>query len=87
MSNPSANPQCGCKLVKLVLTKLSMKDFEIRYCPLHKAAPELLACLKAAQPEFCSMKCPSVGKAGAPIPHLPACQQMRAAIAQAEGKS
>jgi len=36
--------------------------------------------LHLAQPEFCSARCPSVGREGEPIPHLPECVSMRSLL-------
>lgn len=37
--------------------------------------------LSLAQPEFCSARCPSVGREGEPIPHLSECESMRSLLA------
>ena len=36
--------------------------------------------LSVAQPEFCSARCPSVGREGVPIPHLSECESMRSLL-------
>lgn len=36
--------------------------------------------LSVAQPEFCSSRCPSVGREGVPIPHSPECESMRSLL-------
>ena len=48
---------------------------------------KLLACLKVAQPEFCSLKCPSVFRGPDSVRHLPDCERMRAVIEKAEDRS
>lgn len=47
----------------------------------------LLAALRIAQPEFCSMKCPSVFRGPDSERHIPACVEMLAAIDEAEGRT
>jgi hypothetical protein len=49
------------------------------------AAPDLLAALKLAAPEYCSLRCPSVFTASSQPRHTPECAAIRAAIAKAEG--
>jgi hypothetical protein len=48
-------------------------------------APELLSSLKRAQPEYCSMRCPSVFRGPDSARHIPECLEMQEAIAKAEG--
>ena len=38
--------------------------------------------LKLAQPEFCSMRCPSIFNGPDGVRHIPECDEMRAAIAK-----
>jgi hypothetical protein len=44
----------------------------------------LLAALRIAQPEFCSLKCPSVFRTPDSKRHIPACVEMQAAIVEAD---
>jgi hypothetical protein len=53
---------------------------------LISAAPELLAALKTVADDVCGMACPSVWKTGQRPPHSNKCEQVRAAIAKAEGR-
>lgn len=47
---------------------------------------KLLSALKAAQPEFCSMKCPSIFRGPDSARHIPDCLAMQATINEAEGR-
>lgn len=49
-------------------------------------APELLGVLKLAQPDVCSLRCPSVWRTGEQQPHGDECKAISAVIARAEGR-
>ncbi len=47
-------------------------------------ARRLLEALQITRAEFCSMRCPSTGRAGIPIPHTDDCIRISQLIAEAE---
>jgi hypothetical protein len=47
-----------------------------------KERKALLVALKTAQPEFCSMRCPSVFRGPDSARHVPACEEMQSLIAE-----
>lgn len=72
-------PECG-------------EDHEVGSRPNHCFAclseqrDKLLAALKAAQPQFCSMKCPSIFKGPDSARHIAECVAMQAAINETESR-
>lgn len=91
---------CGCGVkgtpgINLAGTRTEHTNLHVWFCPLHRAAPEMLAALKAATPKLCApcdMEWPDstdhVGWHKSPAGDYQRCKAhlARAAIAKAEQK-
>ena len=67
--------RCGCRVA------VGMESVSLAYCPMHRAAPELLETLKEATADYAHMCDEDSESDGAML-----LRKMRAAIAQAEGR-
>lgn len=82
--------KCGCGVSFNVSTmgreECTVELKEIQFCPLHAAAPEMLAALKTAQQAICLYHCQITLAKEPQGKHIKVCNELQAIIVKVEGK-